>query len=251
MIFDPKTREAYPTLNDFFKGTDHASGSFNGLVPTMHVKGVHINPNPAVQLVQDKNKLLNKLEKDGFPVPQARVSLNDLMPVNGEFSILDLEDHFGQEYDWGEKPFQLRHNNGSTGFHEFGDVMEWLRRFNEQDGTSKHNMRKQGVFVQPGIVAPKTTQVTTIPNAHGKKLRRRGEYITNGILNDEPIGEEIAKLSRNVVDDLDLDYATVTVLFDPKTGEMEVLDVNTRMQPVHAEPLHSYVQMLQNAARKK
>lgn len=252
MIFDAKTRETYPEINKFFPGTDNVSGSFNGLVPASHVRGTHINPNQSVKLTHDKAKLLELLAQRGAPVPK-HVPVENLMPTGGEFSILDLEDYFGQEDIWSEQPFQLRTNSGSTAFHDCGDVLDWLRRFNseEHNGTTRHDTRKHGVFMQPSIIAPKVASVTAIPSAEGIKLRKNGDFVKNGVISEHHnLPPELLQLAKKAIDDIGLDYGTATVLYDPKEGTMELIDVDTRLRPAYAEPLYNYIQ-LQQSARKK
>lgn len=249
MYLDPATREAFKDAHKFFPNTDNVSGSFHGCVPALHQKKIHINPNPSVKLSQDKAKLFDMLSKSGVPVGNF-TPVSTLIPKKGEFRILDLEDIFGAEETWSDKPIQARHNSGATIFTGVSDFMSWLRGLSEKPSSFEHDVRNHGVFLQPNIVGGKNEAITVIPNARGHKLRFGGEMITDGVVSRNRISPQIKEMACDVADALDMDFATISVLYDPETDEVEILDIDTRLKPAYNEPLLSYAEMLQKHAKK-
>ena len=85
-----------------------------------------------------------------------------------------------------------------------------------------------------------------MPTGEGFSLRCRGDLVKDGIFPDQHqnFPPFVRELGKKAIDKLGLDYGTAVVLYDPKTGEAEVLDVDTRLRTESVEMLYSLIQIM-------
>ncbi len=249
MILDPQTREAFKKAQQLFPQQKlPVSGCFNGAIPANQQKLVHINPPASVRMVQNKSQLFDKLAQNQRPVPKY-AHFNEFYNKDQSFNPFEVVEAFGDPGIWADKPLTLRQNGKATQLHDFSDLLEVVKR---QQEIPKEQREKSAVLLQPNITCPHMHVVTAIPNANGKNLRQGGKIIDNGILSPTPkaaIMQEINKMVKEIIDELDLDVASVTVGYDGKS--FQVLDVDTRFQPEYAEPLLSYIELLVAATQAR
>lgn len=249
MFLDPKTRAAFPKAHQLFPQQKlPVSACFNGHFPANQQKMVHINPPASVRCTQNKIQLFDKLAQNQRPVP--KYESFDSFYEKGIFNAFGVVEAFGDPSTWAEKPLTLRLDGKSSQFHDFSDLLSQVAARQRLPEELKH-MEKNGVLMQPKISCPHIAVVTAIPNAASKPLRHAGRIIDNGVLSErtkqEAIMPIIEKVVKEIIDELDLDIATVTVAHDATT--LQVVDVDTRFQPQFAEPLLNYIEMLVEAER--
>lgn len=249
MIFDSQTVQMCPHAGKLFPKTDGVSGAFYGTVAPQQIKGVHINPNSSVKAVADKHKLMELLAQKGYAVPKY-AGMDSFIDQDLSVSPFAFEDTFGGRDVWSSNPIRIANNAGSTMIHDSDDLFNWLHNLNGMSNSQRHDLRKVGVAQQGNILMPNVVTVVAIPNAAGKKLRKSGDFITDGILS-ERTHAALEDTACQVLDSLDLDMGGVTFEYNKEEPEQhEIIDVHSRFMPQYAEQLLSYIEMLQHAKKR-
>jgi len=243
VITDEATRKALPNLQElFFNLKPNVSGVFNdGRFAKEHEKSVHINPVKAVKLSENKGDLFTALRKEGYAVPEFAPA--ELFEEKGVFAIDVLQEKFPLSDPDLETLFTCK--NKMTTIEDLAELLQLL-------GTG---MSPGGAFFN----LPKGYQsavVSTIPNARGTNLNLGTTTTNNGILSQtlpSSLGAdrraEALELARNVVDELNLDYAHVTIALCEET--MLVIDVETSLRRQDCVALRSYIDHLMKAQARK
>lgn len=236
---DPKTRQAIPGANALFLDPKYAmSGSFNG-VHTGELQKIHINPNPAVKLAQDKGRMFQQLGRQGMPLGKHKPVENFIR--HGAFDLPAFEDFFGLN----EKPAQIVSHAGHKELQELEEILAFLEQLEKHAGA---------VGRQTQLEDPLTAFIRTIPTMDGRELNLGNRTTKNGVLahnvpTSNPKQAELMASAREATKKVGLDYATVFLQFDNK-GDFEILDIVTDLKREDAIALRAFADILYDESRK-
>jgi len=243
LFLDPLTREEVQSAGELFLRPNYpVSACFNGynLDPKFKQK-VHINPAQAVKVTHDKTSLMEALNLHGIPVP-AFANPEKMYTSTGSFDLEKYMDKFPQTED-GFVRFLSR--KVQSEIQDLADLMSVLKVLQKY---------KQGSVFQKGAKGEMVSTVTAIPNAPSRLFTGAEKPVTNGILSDTLPAfvkdkEEAFDLAKRTIEELDLDYATVTLSMSE--NGLQVTDVSTNLRPQDAVAIRSYMDKLSMATKKK
>lgn len=215
------------------------SGSFNGYMSAKEELRLHINPRESVKLTQEKDKLFQLLALRGYPMPKFFAAADCLL--EGYFAIEPMEEMFGDEDVWKLRPLRYR-NKTEILIADLDDALSAAQYFHEPFG----------VVFQTAFEVLDVIQITAIPGMRGKDMRCGGNFTKTGAFptrTNPPILDALIEMAVTVLDEIDLDYGTVTMGY--KENDIEIFDLSTNLVPAHAEGLNQYLKLMADASKTR
>lgn len=177
----------------------------------------HINPNKAANVLKNKKAMFQHLEHEGIPIPMPFDNLSDFMDNKGNLDWQAFEDIF-MPPDFPDISF-----SSPKGRNLVGNRGEFLKFLAERE-------RDLDYLVQSIMMEEFENKdfATVVP-----KLAKTNLYSTKGDVNvphgigacSRRLPESTIAMAFRAVESLELDFATVEFLHNPKTGEFIVMDV--------------------------
>lgn len=237
MVVDQLTKKQIPNAGALFMNPKYrASGCFNSAQLSTDISqksAVHLNPQSAVKLAQDKAKLFPFLERKGYKIP--RFEQFEFLEDDGMLDLNKLE----QLLEKGPAIFSK--NNAMREVNTLDDILANIAHFNVPGG----------IILQPQLKDTSTYSAQLIPNAAGKQLPHGSRVVRDGVLshnipNSLGIAETILKVMKEVIDELNLDYGKVVMAVDTD-GNIEIMDVKTDLRREDTQALRAYMDILHKA----
>lgn len=217
---DSATKKRIPTIEDLLFTQYASSGAFDSASVTP--RKVHINAPDNVRNVTDKAALFAALAEAGVQLPKHYTGPQ--LCEQGTFYPGMLEEVYGEESTWTDKPIQLRGPEYNVSLHEITDTFDHVNRFAQANAVTYQLPEAQSNY--------KTGYVRILPQMRMQKMvLASGETTKTGICFESDFGSLTAQIEEAAFfvceETLELDYATMEVVYTEQT--FLITNVSTRL----------------------